>query len=390
MRMHCAHARFVWNLALEQYQLARQFGTYPDQGAWFAQLTDARQAVPWLASGSHMVQQQALRDLRQTFKNWWLNPGHFGPPRWRKAGCAEGFHIVHLVADPVSARWAVVRIPKAGRVRFRLTRPIPPDAKSARVTLDRSGRWHLSIVSDPPQVEGPDSGEIVGIDRGVTVPFQCSDGRSWDVAGLRPTEAARLRRLQRRMSRQQTGSNRRARTKLAIARVKARETDRRRDSIEKATTELARTADLIRIEDLRVKNMTRSARGTIENPGRNVRAKAGLNRAIQSMGWTLFATRLEDKIGTRLERVPAAFTSQRCHECGHTCKENRESQAVFRCRSCGHTSNADLNAAKNIAAGYAVTARGGPGAVRPTDETRTISSGRRRPPCRVVEGTPRS
>lgn len=173
------------------------------------------------------------------------------------------------------------------------------------------------------------------------------------------------------MARQRKGSNRRARTKVVIARLRAREADRRSDVIEKATTELARTADVVRVEDLKVKQMMRSARGTIVQPGRNVRAKAGLNRAIAGTGWSMFARRLEDKIGARLERVPAAFTSQRCYECGHTVAGNRESQAVFRCGQCGHTANADVNAAENIAAGRAVSARGGTGAVRPPDETRT-------------------
>jgi transposase len=100
-------------------------------------------------------------------------------------------------------------------------------------------------------------------------------------------------------------------------------------------------------------------------PGRNVRQKAGLNREIQRSGWGLLARRLEDKAPGRVERVNPAFTSQRCAACGHVAAESRESQALFRCVACTFACNADVNAARNIAAGRAVTARGGLGAARP-------------------------
>jgi transposase len=116
---------------------------------------------------------------------------------------------------------------------------------------------------------------------------------------------------------------------------------------------------VIRVEDLRIKNMTRSARGTVAKPGRGVRGKAGLNREIARSGWGRLTERLEHKAPGRVERVSPAFTSQRCSACGHTSAENRKSQAVFRCAACALTINADVNAAINIAAGHAVTARGG-------------------------------
>ena len=136
---------------------------------------------------------------------------------------------------------------------------------------------------------------------------------------------------------------------------------------EKRSTEIARRYDLIRIEDLKVASMTRSARGTVENPGHNVRQKAGLNRAILASGWSLFAKRLEDKAAGRVEKISPAYTSQTCSQCRIVDREARESQAVFRCRSCGYYGNADVNAARNIAAGHAVTARGGPGLPEPVN-----------------------
>jgi len=136
-----------------------------------------------------------------------------------------------------------------------------------------------------------------------------------------------------------------------------------------------REFDLIAVEDLAVKSMVRSAKGTIATPGVNVAAKRGLNRAISAQGWSMLCRRLEDKAGTCSVTVVAVdprFTSQRCAVYGHTCPENRESQAVFRCRACGHEANADVNAATNIlAAGLAVTARGGTSQRGGPDEART-------------------
>jgi putative transposase len=124
---------------------------------------------------------------------------------------------------------------------------------------------------------------------------------------------------------------------------------------------------VIRVEDLRIASMTRSAKGTREDPGRNVRQKAGLNRGILGAGWGLLVRRLEDKAPGRVEKVNPALTSQRCSACGRVDRGSRESQAVFRCTACGFAGNADVNAALNIAAGHAVTARGGDGITRPVN-----------------------
>jgi transposase len=182
-----------------------------------------------------------------------------------------------------------------------------------------------------------------------------------------PAQETVLRRLERRLARAQRGSNRRAQVKHAIARLRARETDRRKDWAEKASTRLAREFDLIRVEDLQIRNMTRTARGTAASPGRNVRAKAGLNRGILRSGWVVLVRRLDEKAPGRVERIKPHFTSQRCSACGHVDADSRESQARFVCTACGFACNADVNAARNIAAGHAVTARGGDGAARPVN-----------------------
>ena len=366
---HCAHARYVWNLAVEQHEWWRPGRkSAPGYLEQCRQLTTARREHPWLAGGSQMVQQQALRDFAQAMTNFY--DGTHRRPSWRKAGRNEGFRVVAIRPRHVrrlGRRVGAVLIPKAGWVRFRWSRALPPDVKSFRVTRDPAGRWHLAFASIPEPVPGPGQGELVGVDRGVVVSAALSTGEMLRVPGMTVREQARMHRLQGKLARARRGSARRTRVKIEIAGLKARERDRRKDWVEKLSTDLARRFDVIRVEELNIQRMTRSAKGTAEAPGRNVRAKAGLNRGINRSGWGLLVRRLEDKAPGRVEKVNPAFTSQRCSACGHVAAESRESQALFRCTACGFTLNADVNAAKNIAAGHAVTARGGDGVAQPVN-----------------------
>ncbi len=358
--LHCRDARYMWNLAVEQqqhWQPGRRAPGYNDQAA---QLTEARAAFGWLATGSHTVQQQALRDFAQAMRNFFV--GTHRRPTWRKAGVHEGFRQVAVKphhVERLNRRFGQVWVPKLGWVRFRLSRPVPDGVKSYRITQDRAGRWHVAFAHVPEPVPMPGNGKVVGVDRGVVVSAALSTGELLLAPGLTPGERQRLRRLQRHLAHARRGSKRRSKTKLAIAKLKARETDRRKDWVEKVSTDLARRFDTIRVEDLDVRAMTSSAKGTREQPGRNVAQKTGLNRSISRSGWGLLVARLGHKAAGRVEKVPAMFTSQRCAECGHVASESRESQAVFRCVACGYgPCSADVNAARNIAAGRAVTARG--------------------------------
>jgi putative transposase len=208
---------------------------------------------------------------------------------------------------------------------------------------------------------------VIGIDRGVAVSAALSTGELLHAPGLTGRERKRLRRLERKLARARRGSSRRTRVRLAISRLRVRETDRCRDWAEKASTDITRRFDVIRVEDLQIRNMTRSARGTAGQPGRNVSAKAGLNREILRSGWGLLVRRLEQKAPGRVEKIKPHYTSQRCSACGHVDAKSRESQARYVCTACGFACNADVNAARNIAAGHAVTARGGDGVARPVN-----------------------
>ncbi|WP_433468341.1 RNA-guided endonuclease InsQ/TnpB family protein [Spirillospora sp. CA-128828] len=324
-----------------------------------------------MRAGSAAVQQQALKDFHQAMSNFFA--GTHRRPTWRKAGRHEGFRVVAVKPGDVrrvSRRVSQVKVPKVGWVRFRWSRPVPNGARSFRVTRERAGRWHVAFAAIPDPIPAPGTGEAVGVDRGVAVSAALSTGDLLSAPGLRAGERVRLGRLLRRLARARPGSRRRAGVKAAIARLKARETDRRKDWVEKTSTDLARRFDVIGVEDLNIRGMTRSARGSVEAPGRNVRQKAGLNRGILANEWGALVRRLEDKAPGRVVKIDPRNTSRTCSACGHVAGENHKSQAVFSCVACGFRGNADVNAAMNIrdtAAGHAVTARGGPPLGRPAN-----------------------
>src|SRR5208282_2727288 len=207
----------------------------------------------WLAAGSQTVQQQALRDFSRAMTAFFTRTHR--RPTWRKAGRDEGFRITGAQAQRVrrlSRHVGEVRIPKIGWVRFRWSRAIPAGAKSYRVTCDRAGRWHLAFAAIPEPIPAPGNGEVVGVDRGVTVSAALSTGELLTVPRMSPQRQRRLVALQRRLARAQRGSKRRTRIKATIVRLQARQVDMRKDWCEKVSTNLARRFDIIRIEDLHI------------------------------------------------------------------------------------------------------------------------------------------
>lgn len=356
LERHCADARFVWNLALEQANCWRPGrGPTPGPAERQRQLAEARRDT-WLAEGSSSVQQQALRDFDRALANWWGRSHR--RPRWRKKGENEGFCVRDVTVKRLNRHWATLFVPKVGTVRFRLSRPLPAAYGMARINLDAAGRWHVSFAgAQAPLVRTP-SGSVVGIDRGVATTLALSDGTMLR-APTSPKLEAKVVRLDQRLARQQRGSKRRAKAKRARARTHARISDRRRDWVEKTTTRLALDHDVLVLEDLRVEHMVRRPKPKADPDHLGVflpngaSAKAGLNRSIHRASWSTFARRLEDKAaasGVTVLYVDPRYTSQQCRHCGHTATENRESQAVFRCVRCCHTNHADINAAQNIVA----------------------------------------
>ena len=262
LREHCAHARFAWNLALEQANWYRsEWGPTPGYRAQSAQLTEARAASD--VAGLGVVHRATAGPARLRPSHEKLLGGHPWPPDVAPQGNPRRVPFVAVRPDHVrrlNRHWGDVFVPRLGRVRFRWTRA-PGGVKSYRVTQDRAGRWHLAFAQVPMPLDRQPTGTAVGIDRGVTNALATSDGNFLHAPVLTTTERAGHARLQRQFARQQKGSARRARTRRRIARRRAHEADRVKDWVEKTTTTLVLSHDLIAIENLAVRQMTRSAPG---------------------------------------------------------------------------------------------------------------------------------
>jgi putative transposase len=355
--------RAVWNIGLQQRRAYRGRGAWMNYGQQAGELAEAKTEHPWLAEVPGHCLQQTLMDLdkacRQhgTFRVRWRSAR-----RWRPTfRFPEGNKIA---VEQLNRRHARVKLPKLGWVRFRLSRPLDGALiRSATLTRD-GGHWYVSLLVDDghetPVIHAL-PGTAVGVDRGVAVAIATSDGGLADRNFLTDGERRRALGLQRRLSRSAKHSRNRAKTRAALGVVRSRERHRRKDFCAQSAHRLATSNALVVIEALKTKQMTRSAKGTLEAPGTNVAQKSGLNRAILSKGWHQFVLALASAArysGTRVVTVPPQHTSQRCSACGRVDPKSRESQAVFRCIHCSHPAeHADVNAAKNIlAAGLAVTA----------------------------------
>ena len=207
--------------------------------------------------------------------------------------------------------------------------------------------WHIAVNCEAPDsIHAPDK-PAVGIDRGVTVPLMLSDGTTFALPPTLDSLERRHRAAQRAISRRRRGSNRWRKAIHRAATLKAKQTRTRRHWQHEVTTTIARRHGTVVVEELRTRNLTRSARGTIETPGRGVGRKRGLNRAILHVGWHAIEAMLAYKT-ERLVRVPAAYSSQTCASCGTVDGRSRKSQASFVCAKCGHRDHADRNAATVI------------------------------------------
>lgn len=359
LERHCSDARYVWNLALEQFNWGRAGRSAPGPAARQKQLAQARQVSEWLAAGSSAVQQQVLRDFDRAVAGFFH--GVYRRPGWRRKHLDEGFCIRDSRVEIINGKWAQVFVPKLGLVKFRLSRPIPAGKLGmARVTC-KAGRWHVAFPAPQPEVAGvPGRDErIVGIDWGVKTTLALSDATMLRAPVMRRDEQNKLVRLQRQLARCRKGSVRRGKVKARIAKLHARVADRRKDWVEKTTTRIVATYGVVAVEKLPTRNMVRAPKPKPDpdNEGHYLpngkAAKAGLNKGIYANCWGLIAQRLEHKTsasGTVLVYVPAAFSSLECRNCGHSVKENRKSQAEFQCVKCGHEDHADIQAANTILA----------------------------------------
>lgn len=339
--------RLVWNLALDQRQhhwrrYQERTGNNLNVVTQCRELTLLRAEFDFIRAVHVTPQQRTLKALDEAYRRAWKGLG--GYPKPKKKGVHDAFSFAgrEVVVEKVNRRWGRVRLPKIGWVKFRLTRPIEGSIREATVTRTALG-WQISIGCLIDR-DIPDNGLTVGIDRGVAVPLMLSDGTAYSLPPEIERHAKAARKAQRVASRRKRGSRRHAAAQRRVAKLKAREARARKHWAHETTTAIACTYGGVVVERLRTKNMTRSAAGTAEAPGRNVAQKRGLNRAILNVGWHQIETMLAYK-AARFVKVDPAYSSQTCASCGTVDSRSRKSQASFVCTACGYRDNADRNAA---------------------------------------------
>lgn len=361
MRRFAGACRFVFNRALarqnENHEAGNKYIPYGKMASWLVEWKNATE-TQWLKDSHSQPLQQSLKDLERAYKNFFQNRAAF--PRFKKRGQNDAFRYPQGVKlDQENSR---IFLPKLGWMRYRNSRQVTGVVKNVTVSQS-SGKWYISIQTES-EVSTPvhPSASMIGLDAGVAKLATLSDGTVFEPVNSFQKNQKKLARLQRQLSRKVKFSNNWQKQKRKIQRLHSRIANIRRDYLHKVTTTVSKNHAMIVIEDLKVSNMSKSAAGTVSQPGRNVRAKSGLNRSILDQGWYEMRRQLEYKQlwrGGQVLAVPPAYTSQRCACCGHTAKENRLSQSKFRCQVCGYTANADVNGARNIlAAGHAVLACG--------------------------------
>nr|WP_324251612.1 transposase [Photorhabdus bodei] len=308
--------------------------------------------------------QQKLKDLHGAWRRCFDKTLAAKAPVWkRKNDGRDSIRFVNFEKYCLLENRRV-RLPSGlGWIKFRQSQEVSGKIKNATISQS-AGQWYVSfqveIEAAEPQHE---STTMVGLDAGISKLATLSDGTIYEPVNSFKTRRRKLAKLQRQLSRKVKFSANWQKQKRKIQRLHSRIANIRRDYLHETTTKISKNHAMIVIEDLKASNMSKSAKGTAEQPGRNVGAKTGLNRAILDQGWYEMRRQLEYKQrwrGGQVLAVPPAYTSQRCVCCGHTAKENRLSQSQFVCQVCGYTANADVNGARNIlAAGHAVLACGG-------------------------------
>ncbi|MEU5283887.1 transposase [Streptomyces sp. NPDC020755] len=387
--------RALWNVALEQrVYLYRQRGYTLRSVEQCKHLTAARADLAWVGDLPAQAGQQILRNLDRAYDNFW-NPEHPAKfPARKKRGhrLSIPFPGQAVEVRRINRKWAEVRVPKLGWLRFRHSRALGGTIRNATLSRDGDG-WHVSFgVHTGRAPDAPNEKPTCGVDFGVAASAFVSTEAAPRLMppSLSRNEKQRLTYLEQKKARQvayakkHNGgkySRRLRRTIGQIGKLKTRQANRRQDFTHKLTTDLAKNHGMVGIEDLRVKNLTASAKGTIVKPGKNVRQKAGLNRSILDNTPGERRRQLEyktRKYGSALRVVPPFHTSQTCAACGRVDPESRKGCGrLFVCVHCEHEDNADHNASVEIEARARRTGGTDTNSTCSTPRVRVPATGRR-------------
>lgn len=340
--------RYLWNAALAQCRK-----DYAETGKsktarnslykWYKQHKDTE--APWLSKYPVALTRTGLQGLSVAYRKFFMQPER-GHPKFKKKGKAKKTFAVEISSSPIKQN-GYFRLKQGLFAKMmdydRINRYSNPVPKSARIFEDR-GKWYITVAYEVDAVAYQSDGIGVGVDRNVGQVAD-STGQMHHLTDVERLEK-RIKNLQRRQAKRKNGSCKYRKTKRTIARHKRKIANIRRNDHRHIARDLTTCSTLVLLEALKTKGMTASAKGTVENPGKNVKQKAGLNHGILGTGWRILEGFLEER--AVVHKINPAYTSQTCSKCGHVDPKNRGSQAVFRCQRCEYLINADVNAALNI------------------------------------------
>jgi IS605 OrfB family transposase len=366
-KQEVGNQRWIWNKLLwyniRYYNRRKEFIFYNDMH-W--EIQDLKMEYEFLTLGYSQSLQQTARFLDKALKACFKSG--FGFPKFKKKGDKDSYRI----PQNFFIKGNKIQVPKVGKVKFKGGK-IKKSYKIKNITiLCENGKWYASLCIEFKPKKLKKTKKKIGIDVGSIRLYTRSDGKkrkAFRKLNNVKVLVAKIKEVQQQMSWKQecwkskTGrkklkkgeiiSNSWLRLKVILGKLHEKLKRIRTDHLHKITTNLVKKFDLIIVEDLKLKNMTKSSKGTIEKPGKMVPQKSGLNRNLLSNGLGMFFSMLEykcDWYGKIFKKVDPKFTSQICSSCGKKDKKSRKSQSRFKCTSCGFLINADHNAALNILA----------------------------------------
>lgn len=351
MRRFAGSCRYVYNRALalqkERYEKNEKRLNY---SGLCRLLTDWRNGTetPWLMEAPTHPLQQALKDLERAFTNFFAKRTKY--PRFKRKGESDRFRYPDAKQIKLDQSNSRIFLPKLGWMRYRKSREVLGEVRNVTVSM-RKGKWFVSVQTER-EVEIPiHRGGEIGIDMGIIRFASFSDGTVIEPLNSFRRHEKSLRKAQQAMSRKTKLSNNWKKAKARVQNLHARIGNIRKDFLHKLSTMISKNHAIVCVEKLQVGNMSKSAAGTRESPGTNVRAKSGLNKSILDQGWFEFRRQLDYKLawtGGWLVEVPPHNTSRTCPSCSYAAAENRRTQADFNCMECGFQGNADIVGATNI------------------------------------------
>lgn len=348
MKQFCGCSRFVFNKALayqnEQYEADKSFKF--SYAKMTALLPEWKRELVWLKDCHSQVLQSSLKDLESSFKNFFAKRADF--PKFKKKGTKESFRFPQgcKLEQHNNRIW----LPKIGWVRYRNSRNVSGSLKNVTIS-QKCGKWYVSIQTELEQeIPAPKGGEI-GIDMGVVRFATLSDGTFFEPVNAFRMLKGKLAKLQKQFKHKTKFSKNWQKLKAKISKLHHKIANIRKNHLHQISSTISKNHAIVYVEDLKVANMSKSAKGNAEQHGKNVKQKSGLNRAILDQSWFEFRRQLDYKLfwrGGHLIAVPPQNTSRCCPACGHTTKDNRQTQSQFECVECGYQNNADVVGAINV------------------------------------------